>query len=317
MPKINIQQEGAILESIKVDMEFIKLTDDLEFSRVVLGFWRLLDWGMERTELLRFVEECMDLGITTLDHADIYGDYTVEGIFGEAVLAQKPSLREKMQIITKCDIVYASETARVKYYNTSEEYIISQVERSLKELNTDYIDLLLLHRPDPLMNPEEVNRAFVKLNKEGKVRHFGVSNYKPQDFRMLEEYLDVPIVTNQIEVSPLQLENFDNGAINLCMEKKIHQMIWSPLAGGRIFTGESERERRVRDALETVRRDLGANSIDQVAFAWLYSHPVGMIPITGSGIIEFVKAPIDALQYRLTREQWFMIWTASLGHKVP
>lgn len=295
----------------------MKLADDLEFSRVVLGFWRLLDWGMDKQELLRFIEQCMDLGITTMDHADIYGNYTAEGIFGEAVLAQKPSLREKMEIITKCDIVYASETARVKYYNTCEEYIVSQVERSLKELRTDYIDLLLLHRPDPFMNPEEVNKAFVKLHKEGKVKHFGVSNHRPHEFQLLESSLDVPLVTNQIEVSVLQLENFDNGVISQCLEKRIHPMIWSPLAGGRIFTGESERELRVRDALETVRQDLGADSIDQVAFAWLYSHPVGMIPITGSGILDFVKAPVDALKYRLTREQWFMIWTASVGHKVP
>ncbi|MCM3568984.1 aldo/keto reductase family oxidoreductase [Neobacillus mesonae] len=297
-------------------METIKLADDLEFSRVVLGFWRLLDWGMDRNELLRFVEKCMDLGITTFDHADIYGNYTVESLFGEAML-QKPSLREKMEIVTKCDIVYASEMVRVKYYDTSEEYIVSQVERSLRELRTDYIDLLLLHRPDPLMNPEEVNRAFVKLKKDGKVRHFGVSNYKPQDYRMLEVYLEVPLVTNQVEVSPLQLENFENGTINLCMEKKIHPMIWSPLAGGRIFSGDSEKEQRVKKALEVVRDDIGADSIAQVVFAWLYSHPAGMIPITGSGILDYVSEPISALKYRLTREQWFMIWTASIGHKVP
>jgi predicted oxidoreductase len=297
-------------------LETIKLAEDLEFSRVVLGFWRLLDWNMDRKEILRFVEEALELGITTFDHADIYGDYAVEGVFGEA-MSEKPSLRDKMQIVTKCDIVYASETARVKYYNTSEDYIISQVERSLRELRTDYIDLLLLHRPDPFMDPEEVNRAFIKLKKDGKVGHFGVSNFTPSYYRMLEANLEVPLVTNQIEVSPLQIESFENGTINLCVEKKIHPMIWSPLAGGRIFTGNSEKETRVREALEIVRNDIGADSIDQVVYAWLYSHPAGMIPITGSGILEFLKSPVSALKYRLTREQWFIIWTASLGHKVP
>jgi len=297
-------------------MEYVNMTDDLIFSRVALGFWRLLDWNMTDDELIRFIEECLDLGITTYDHADIYGNYKVEAKFGDALI-KKPSLREKMQIITKCGIVYKSETARVKYYNCSEKYIIQQVEKSLKNLRIEYIDLLLLHRPSPFMNPEEVSKAFEKLHRSGKVKNFGVSNFLPNEYRMLKSYLTVPLITNQVELSPLNMENIENGNMNLCLEERIHPIIWSPLAGGRIFTGTDEKEVHLRETLEIIREEIGADSIDEIAFAWLFSHPAGLIPITGSGELELVKQPIKALQYSLTPEQWFMIWTAVKGHKVP
>jgi predicted oxidoreductase len=292
------------------------MTKDLTFSRIVLGFWRLLDWNLTDDELLKFIEECLDLGITTYDHADIYGNYTVEAKFGDA-LKKKPSLRNKMQIITKCGIVYKSETARVKYYNYSEKYIIQQVEKSLKNMGTDYIDTLLLHRPSPFMNPEEVSKAFEKLHNSGKVRTFGVSNTLPNEYRMLKSYLTVPLITDQVELSPLNMENIENGVMNLCLEERIHPMIWSPLAGGRIFTSTEEEAARLRETMEVIREEIGADNIDQVAFAWLLSHPAGLIPITGSGEIGLVKRPVNALKYELTPEQWFMIWTAVKGHKVP
>lgn len=291
------------------------MTDDLSFSRVVLGFWRLLDWNMTDDELIHFIEECLNLGITTYDHADIYGNYKVEAKFGDA-LRKNPSIRKQMQIITKCGIVYKSETARVKYYNYNENYIIQQVEKSLKNLAIDYIDTLLLHRPSPFMDPEEVSIAFEKLYKSGKVRTFGVSNCLPNEYRMLKAYVKVPLITNQVELSPLNMENLENGVMNLCLEERIHPMIWSPLAGGRIFTSKEEDAVRLRETLEIIREEIGADAIDQVAFAWLFSHPAGLIPITGSGELELVKKPISALQYKLTPEQWFMIWTAVKGHKV-
>ena len=296
-------------------MEYVKMSDDLSFSRVVLGFWRLLDWNMTDDELIHFIEECLNLGITTYDHADIYGNYKVEAKFGDA-LRKNPSIRKKMQIITKCGIVYKSETARVKYYNYSENYIIQQVEKSLKNLSIDYIDTLLLHRPSPFMDPEEVSIAFEKLYKSGKVRTFGVSNCLPNEYHMLKSYVKVPLITNQVELSPLNMENLENGVMNLCLEERIHPMIWSPLAGGKIFTSTGEDAVHLRETLEIIREEIGADAIDQVAFAWLFSHPAGLIPITGSGELELVKKPISALQYKLTPEQWFMIWTAVKGHKV-
>ncbi|WP_313578237.1 aldo/keto reductase [Lacrimispora sp.] len=297
-------------------MEYVKMTEGIEFSRVVLGFWRLHDWKLSTDQLIRFLEECLDLGITTMDHADIYGDYTVEELFGDS-LRKRPDLRSRMQIITKCGIVYKSETARVKYYNYSKDYIMGQVEKSLNYMGTDYIDCLLLHRPSPFMDPEVVSAAFEQLHQSGKVKSFGVSNFLPNEFRMLKSYLKVPMVTNQIELSPLNMTNLENGVLNQCLEERIHPMIWSPLAGGRIFTEQSEVAIRLRETLEEIRQEIGAEDIDEVAFAWLFSHPAKPIPITGSGEIELASRPVKALKYKLTQEQWFMIWTAVKGHKVP
>lgn len=297
-------------------MEYVKMAEGLEYSRVVLGFWRLLDWNLTTDELIHYLEECLDIGITTMDHADIYGNYTVEEKFGEA-LKKRPDLRNKMQIISKCGIIYKSETARVKYYDYSKEHIKAQVEKSLRYMGIDCLDTLLLHRPSPFMNPEEISRAFEELEKEGKVRSFGVSNFLPDEYRLLKSYLTVPLITNQVELSPLRMGNLENGVINLCMEERIHPMLWSPLAGGRIFTGEGEEEKRLREVLEVIREEVGAEDIDEIAFAWLYSHPAGLIPITGSGEIGLAKRPVKALKYRLTPEQWFMVWTAVKGHKVP
>lgn len=297
-------------------MEYVKMAEGLRYSRVVLGFWRLPDWNLTTDELIRYLEECLDIGITTMDHADIYGNYTVEEKFGEA-LKKRPDLRGKMQIISKCGIIYKSETARVKYYDYSRKHIKEQVEKSLNYMGIDCLDTLLLHRPSPFMDSEEISRAFEELKKEGKVRTFGVSNFLPDEFRLLKSYLTVPLVTNQVELSPLRMGNLENGVINLCMEERIHPMLWSPLAGGRIFTGQGEEEIRLRQVLEIIREELGAEDIDQAVFAWLFSHPAGLIPITGSGEIALAERPVKALKYRLTPEQWFMIWTAVKGHKVP
>lgn len=297
-------------------MEYVKMAEGLEYSRVVLGFWRLLDWNLTTDELIRYLEECLDIGITTMDHADIYGNYTVEEKFGEA-LKKRPDLRNKMQIISKCGIIYKSETARVKYYDYSKKHIKEQVEKSLRYMGIDCLDTLLLHRPSPFMDPAEISSAFEELLKEGKVRTFGVSNFLPDEFRLLKSYLTVPLITNQVELSPLRMGNLENGVINLCMEERIHPMLWSPLAGGRIFTGQDEEEVRLRQVLEVIREEIGAEDIDEIAFAWLFSHPAGLIPITGSGEISLAERPVKALKYRLTPEQWFMIWTAVKGHKVP
>ncbi|HWQ77293.1 MAG TPA: aldo/keto reductase [Anaerovoracaceae bacterium] len=297
-------------------MEYIQMAENVTYSRIVLGFWRLLEWNLSLTELSKFIDEVLELGITTFDHADIYGDGNAERVFGD-VLKKHPGLRKKTQLITKNAIVYKSETARVKYYDNSEKHIIGQVEKSLAGFGTDYIDTLLFHRPNPFMDPADVAGALEKLQRDGKVLSFGVCNYKPDDFRMLKSYLTVPLITDQVELSPLNMENLENGVINLCLEERIHPMIWSPLAGGRIFTSDEPEAKRLRDTLEVIRGEISAGSIDEVAFAWLLSHPVKMIPLTGSGEIGLVKKPVQALKYQLTPEQWFMIWTAVKGHKVP
>ena len=294
----------------------MQMAPELSFSRVALGFWRWKEWGISIADLEKLIDDVQNLGITTFDHADSYADGEAEVAFGQAI-GGKSSLREKIEIITKCTLVYPDEHVKTKYYDTSKKHILERVDRSLKALQTDYIDLLLLHRPDPFMNPEETAEAFDVLATSGKVRNFGVSNYKPLDFDMLQSYVSQPLITNQIEVSVLQHENFDDKTIQHAMMKRIHPIVWSPLAGGRIFFGEDEVSLRVRNQLEAVRQEVGAEKIDDVAFAWLLNHPVGFVPITGACDLDFIKRPFDALKYQLTREQWFSIWSAQTGHRVP
>jgi len=299
-------------------MERVQLKEDLQFSRIIHGLWRLADWKQSDQETLALLEQCLELGITTFDNADIYGDYSCEELFGKA-LALKPELREKMELVTKCDIKLLSDQRPehgIKHYDTSKKHIIWSAENSLKKLGVENIDVLLIHRPDPLMDPAEVAEAFRQLKQEGKVKHFGVSNFLPSQFDMLSSYLDEPLVTNQIEISVTHLEEFHNGSIDKCLEKRIAPMAWSPLAGGRIFSGDDEKSTRVRQTLEKIAGEVGAASIDQVMYAWLLRHPANIMPIVGSGKIERVKSAVEALNINLTREQWFDIWTSSLGHEV-
>jgi len=300
-------------------MERIQMANNLEFSRIIQGFWRLAEWNMPKQELLSFIENCMEMGITTFDHADIYGGYTCESLFGEALQLQ-PSLRDNMQIVTKCGIAPLSPKFPKRYvahYNTSTKHIVKSVEQSLQNLHTDYIDLLLIHRPDPFMDPSEAAEAFTRLKQEGKVRHFGVSNFLPSQFNMLSSYLDFPLITNQIEVSAMQLEHFEKGTINLCQEKRISPMIWSPLAGGEIFTSQNERAVRLRETLQKIANELNVDGIDIVMYAWLLAHPAKMMPIVGSGKLDRVKSAIAATKLTLDRQQWFTIFESSNGHPVP
>lgn len=300
-------------------MKKIRLAENLEFSQIIHGLWRLSEWNMSSEQLVSFIEECIELGITTFDHADIYGGYTCEEIFGKA-LALKPELREKIQIVTKCGIKLKSSTfpdLKMNHYDTSKEHILMSVNNSLKNLQTDFIDLLLIHRPNPFMDPKEVAAAFNQLHKEGKVRHFGVSNFLPSQFNMLQKHLDMPLVTNQIEVSPMQFEHFEKGTIDLLLENGVAPMIWSPLAGGQIFTSQSEAAVRVRSMLEEIGKEIGANSIDEVMYAWLLVHPANMMPIVGSGKIERVKIAVEASKLSMTSEQWLRIYVAGMGHNLP
>lgn len=300
-------------------MQRVALTEDLQFSRIIHGMMRLSEWNLSREERLSFIEQVMELGITTFDHADIYGKYQCEELFGEAV-SLKPSIREKMEIITKCGIVLESPNRpahRSHHYDTSKKHIVTSVEQSLKNLHTDYIDLLLIHRPDPLMNPEEVAEAFDQLFNEGKVRHFGVSNFKRSQLKMLETYVTQPLITNQIELNPFNLENFEDGTLDLSLEMQAPPMAWSPLAGGEIFNGKGEKAKRLQKALNEVGEELGIKSADEVLYAWLLTHPSSIMPIVGSGKIERIQSAINSLKHKMTPHHWYHIYQASLGHEVP
>ncbi len=300
-------------------MERVQLTENVSFSRMVQGFWRLADWNMSKDDILTFMEQCIELGITTFDHADIYGDYSCEALFGEA-LKRKPSLRDSMQLVTKCGIKLLSEKypdRTVKHYDTSKEHILASAEASLQKLGTDHVDLLLIHRPDPFMDPSEVAEAFTKLKQQGKVLAFGVSNFLPSQFDMLSSYLDFPLVTNQIELSVMQLEHFANGTIDKCQEKRIPPMAWSPLAGGRLFSDTSREVQFLKNDLSKVGKEIGAKSMDQAMYAWLLAHPACIMPITGSGKIERVRSAVEATKLTMNRHQWFEIYESAVGHEVP
>lgn len=299
-------------------MEYIKITDNLKLSRIAHGHWRMLDWKLTKQEVLNLIQACLDLGITTVDHADIYGNYNCEKYFGE-ILSLKPSLREKLQIVTKCGIKLISQNRpehKVKHYDTSKEHIINSVENSLKNLKTDYIDLLLIHRPSPLMNPQEIADAFNTLKNQGKVLNFGVSNFRPSQFSMLSSYLDFPLVTNQIEISPICLEHFELGTIEQCQEYRISPMAWSPLSGGKFFTCREKRTKRICKTLEKLKEELGFETIEKVIYSWLLTHPAKIIPIVGSGNINRIKSAVDALQTPLSTQQWFEVWQGSTGKNV-
>lgn len=283
----------------------------------IQGFWRLDLWGFSSQELLKFIEQLIELKITTFDHADIYGGYSCEEIFGNA-LKLKPLIREQIQITTKCGIKLPSSKFPnyTHIYDTSYEHIIESVNRSLQNLATDYIDTLLIHRPDMLMNSEEVARAFNKLKNDGKVREFGVSNFLPHQLDLLQSYLDFPLVTNQIEASVLSHEHFDNGNINHLHKLRIRPQIWSPLAGGRIFNDTSDESVRVRRALQKIADKHNAD-IEQIAIAWLLTHPLNFQIIIGSGKIKRIRQTLMSQQIKLTRDDWFKIWTAYTGHDIP
>lgn len=286
-----------------------------EFSRFVMGYWRLMDWNMSPVQLADFIEEHLDLGITTVDHADIYGGYQCEAAFGEA-LKRAPALRERMEIVTKCGIATTAKPEHaLGHYITDSAHIVKSAEQSLINLATDRIDLLLIHRPDPLMDADEVAEAFLTLHQSGKVRHFGVSNFTPAQFALLQSRLPFTLATNQVEISPVHQPLLLDGTLDQLQQLRIRPMAWSCLGGGRLFNGEAFQP--LRNELETVARELNAESIEQVVYAWILCLPSKPLPIIGSGKIERVRAALVAEELDMTRQQWFRIRKAALGYDVP
>jgi predicted oxidoreductase len=296
-----------------------KLAANLEVSRIVLGMWRLLDWNKTDQELFSFIQESIETGVSTFDHADIYGNHECEAAFGK-VMKNESALRDQIQLVTKCGIKLNTNKfpeRKVKYYDYSASYIVSQVEQSLKNLQTDYIDVLLLHRPSPFFNPEEVAKAFDQLKSRGKVLHFGVSNFLPLQLESLQAYVEEPLVTNQIEISAYSLEHFENQNLDYLISKKILPMAWSPLAGGDLLTPKTEKGTRLLQAVKIVAKELGVYQTEQILYQWLLMHPSSIIPILGTGKIERIKTAVDSLNIQMSLEQWFQIYIASTGKELP
>ncbi|HDX8379597.1 aldo/keto reductase [Aeromonas salmonicida] len=285
------------------------------FSRLIMGYWRLMEWQLSPAALLDLMKYHLDLGVTTIDHADIYGGYQCEEAFGNA-LRLEPSLRDRMEIVSKCGIALTAKPEHaLNHYNTGKAHIIASAEDSLRKLATDHLDLLLIHRPDPLMDADEVADAFISLKQAGKVKHLGVSNFSARQFELLQSRLPFPLVTNQLEISPLNQSTTLDGTLDLCQQLRIKPMAWSCLGGGRLFEGQEYAP--LRAELEQIRHEVGAQNIEQLVYAWVMMLPSQPLPLIGSGKRERIAAAVAAESIALTRQQWFRIRKAALGYDVP
>lgn len=288
----------------------------MTLSPLVAGAWRLSEWGFSIDQRLAWIEGNIERGLTSFDHADIYGGYQVEALFGEA-LAASPGLRNRLQLVTKCGIKLtgpARPAHETHCYDTSVAHITDSVENSLRALHTDRIDLLLIHRPDALMDADEVAATFERLRRDGKVLHFGVSNFTVQQYELLNSR--IPLVTNQVECSPLQLAPIHDGSFDQAQRLRARPMIWSPLAGGRLFSEDSEQARRLRWVMGEIGGRLGV-SLTTLAIAWLLRLPCKPIPVVGSRRLSATDEAAAALKLVLTADDWYRIWSASTGHEVP
>lgn len=281
-----------------------------ELSRIVVGAWR---WTNESTaHIEKLIETSLQHGITTVDHADIYGNYTCEESFGN-VLRRNFALRNQLQLITKFGIRMLSDKRpdhKVKHYDTSKEHTVRSVENSLNALGTDYLDVVLIHRPDPLLNPEEMAETFTQLKQQGKVLFFGVSNFTVTQFENLQSYLSFPLVTNQIELSLFRNEPFFNGDTDVLMKHKIRPMAWSPLGGGKFFEDE-----RIKKILEKLAREYNTTAM-QLLLAWLLRHPSGVLPILGTTKADRIAEGAAAINIKLDRQHWFELLKAVSGKDV-
>lgn len=291
-----------------------------EFSELVYGVWRLAEdeRGTSEKIVQEKIEFCLEHGITTFDHADIYGSYTCEEIFGK-VLKQNKSLASKIEIVTKCGIMLVSSNRpqnRIKHYNTTKVHILQSVENSLKNLGVEKIDLLLIHRPNPILNPEEVASAFYELRNSGKVLHFGVSNFLPHQVETLQKCLDFPLITNQIELSPLYITPYTNGILDDCLQRKISPMAWSPFGGGRLLKKEDDISRNVMNVIESLAKKYNFTE-EEIILKWLTFSPHRIVPVVGTNKIDRLKRYLRYAQVPMDIQDWFEIYSASLGKAVP
>lgn len=292
------------------------LDSEFSLSRIAMGLWRLADWNYTPQQTLRLLEQLLELGVTTIDLADIYGDYRCEALFGEA-LKLKPELRSRMEIVSKCGIklMGADNNFALNHYDSSARHVMAAAESSLDKMGIEQMDLLLIHRPDPLMDAGELAGVLDRLVSEGKVRAVGVSNFLPHQIELLQSRLSRPLLVNQIEVSPLHTVPLFDGQLDFCQRERVIPMAWSPFAGGELFSGTGETARRVQGCLEELSAETGLVP-QQLVLAWLLQHPSAMVPVLGSGRIERLRNAIEAQSVELSREVWFRLLRAARGRDV-
>ncbi|UXU54628.1 aldo/keto reductase [Staphylococcus agnetis] len=302
-------------------MEKVSINQHVSYSKIIQGFYRADRWHMSKQELNAFIHQLVARGVTTMDHADIYGKYTVEQMFGEA-LKLSPHLREKIEIVTKCGIVqpndiFPDQTAH--RYDLSKKHITRSVDRALKNLGVDTIDTLLIHRPSPLMKPCEITEALQDLVEEGKVKSFGVSNFRRSQYELLNDCLKddrFHIAVNQVEISPYHLDAFHDGTIDDMYKDDVKLMAWGPFAGGKLFDPTDKKSQRVLPVLERLAKDYNTH-VASIIVAWFHKHPASILPILGTHRIERVDQAIHGLDISLKDQDWFDIYTAAQGYDIP
>jgi predicted oxidoreductase len=287
----------------------------VKYSRLIAGTMNWGAWGkqLSRKDMVSLMHHCLDKEITTFDHADIYGGYTTEEDFGKAFLESGIN-REDIQLISKCGIQYISDKRKhaVKHYDLSKDYIIWSVEESLKLLKTDYLDLILLHRPSPLMQSDEIAEAVLILTRQGKIKEFGVSNFTPSQMELIGN--KVPIAVNQIEFSLTEHTAMHDGTLDTMMMKDILPMAWSPL--GMVFREDTQQTRRIHKQLGELLEKYNATE-DQLLLAWLMKHPAKIHPVIGTTKPKRISDAVAASKINMELEDWFLILVASQGHRVP
>ena len=284
------------------------------YSKIIAGTMTWGSWGKQlpTNEMVNLMNYCLELGITTFDHADIYGDYGTETDFGKA-FAQSGIERADIQLISKCGIQMTNgRDNKVAHYQYDADYIVWSAEQSLKKLQTEYLDLLLLHRPSPLMRPDEISKAIQKLIAEGKIKHFGVSNFTVSQIAMLET--EVPIGTNQVEFSLTHDDPMYDGTFNDCIANKRVAMSWSPL--GNYFREENEQNSRIKEVMDELVKKYNVDE-SQLLLAFILKHPVGIYPVVGTATKERLKASMDAVHIDLELQDWFTLLEASKGEPIP
>lgn len=291
-------------------------------SAIAYGVWRLSEAPDSSVSAnLQRIDACLAQGITTFDHADIYGDYRCEALFGDAIRA-RPALREQIQIVTKTDIMLLSQQwpdTRVKHYDTSAGHVRASVERSLQRIGVDVIDLLLIHRPDPLMDADELGACLDGLIDSGKLRGVGVSNFMPWDADLLQSRMKHRLQVNQIELGLMHTAPFTNGQIAHAQQHRLAVMAWSPLGGGRLLSQASEPGTAAARLTRRLAELAQASGVDAtaVAVAWLLHHPAGVLPVLGSNRLDRIARFADALRVPMDRQTWFELYELANGHEVP
>jgi predicted oxidoreductase len=292
------------------------------FSRMVYGVWRLSEAQDTSVNAnLARIDSCLAQGITTFDHADIYGDYRCEALFGEAVKA-RPILRDQIEIVTKTDIMLMSKSwpnTRVKHYDTTPAHVNASVDRSLQRIGVDVIDLLLVHRPDPLMDPDATGACLDALVDSGKVRGVGVSNFMPRDVDLLQSRMKHRLQTNQIELGLLNTVPFVDGQLAYAQTQRMPLMAWSPLGGGRLHTEATKQGTSAARLASRLAQLAQAHGVDEsaVAIAWLLHHPIGVMPVMGSNRLDRIAQFSDATKVPMDRQTWFELYELANGHEVP